>query len=118
MVTADEMVEILKHAGPGSTVFVSYTAGRPPKPRAVREAMKAADEGYPRRWFLGRLESKWTTKAGDPVITVFTTTRYNELDPEADGHYRTLNPNLGHILTLEVIQAVDPEPPNAPAHAL
>jgi hypothetical protein len=109
MITAEAMVEMLKDAGPGSVVFVSYAAGRPPKPRAVREAMKADHEGYPKRWFLGRLESKWTTKSGDPVITVFTTTRYNEDKPEADGHYRTLNPRLGHILALEVVQAVAPE---------
>ena len=104
MITAEKMVEILKDVEPGTVLFVSYTAGRPPKPRAIREAKKASDEGYVKRWFLGRLESKWVTKRGDPVITVLTTTRYNEDKPEADGHYRTFNPRLGHILQLEVVQ--------------
>jgi hypothetical protein len=104
MITAETMVEMLKDVEPGAVLFVSYRAGRAPKPRAVREAMKAEHEGYVKRWFLGRLESKWTTKAGDPVITVLTTTRYNEDKPEADGHYRTFNPRLGNILALEVVQ--------------
>jgi hypothetical protein len=103
MIDAQEMVRRLAGAEPGATVFVSYSTGREPKPRAVREAMKAEHEGYPKRWFVGQLTAKWTTKKGDPVFTLFTATRYNEDVPSADGHYRTINPNLGQILHLEVI---------------
>lgn len=87
--------------------FVSYLADLPPKPRAIREAMKALHEGYPKRWLLGSLESKWTTSSGDPVVTILTTTRYNEDMPEAEGHYRTINPHLGSILVLEVVEQVN-----------
>lgn len=103
MIDANEMLRRLDGVEPGTTVFVSYQAGREPKPRAVREAMKAERDGYPKRWFVGQMTRKWTTKMGDPVFTVFTATRYNEDIPSADGHYRTINPNLGQILTLEVI---------------
>ena len=103
MIDAKEMVRRLDGAVSGATVFVSYSAGRDPKPRAVREAMKAEHEGYPKRWFIGQLVRQWITKKGDPVFTIFTATRYNEDVPSADGHYRTINPNLGSILSLEVI---------------
>jgi len=101
--TAQEMVAKLNGVPKGSRVFVSYTAGRKPTDRAVREAAKADDEGYSRRWFEGVLEAVWTTKKGHPVMTVFSTTRYNDSDPAAEGHYRTFNPALGALLTVEVL---------------
>lgn len=105
MVTAQEMVAKLKDVPKGAQVFVSYLAGRPAKPRALREAERASEEGYAKRWFQGRLESVWTTKKGEPVMCVFTHTRYNEDEPQGgDGHYRTFNPALGTMLSLEVIQ--------------
>lgn len=103
MIDAQEMVRRLSGAEPGATVFVSYRAGRPPTERAVAEAEKADHEGYPKRWYLGQVVRQWVTKKGDPVFTLFTTTRYNEDNVRADGHYRTINPNLGQLMVLEVI---------------
>lgn len=101
--TAQEMLDRLNGVGKGQRVFVSYLAGRPPTARAEREAQKADDEGYSKRWFEGVLEAVWVTKKGQPVMTVLSTTRYNEDDPSAEGHYRTFNPALGQLLTLEVL---------------
>lgn len=101
--TAQDMLQKLQGVGKGDRVFVSYLAGRPPKPRALREASKAELEGYNKRWFEGRLEAVRTTKKGEPVMCVLSTTRYNEDDPNAEGHYRTFNPALGTLLTLEVL---------------
>ena len=98
-----EMSDKLDEIQEGDTVFVSYHAGRAPTDRAQEEAEKAADEGYTRRWFLGRLEGKWTTKKGQKVFCVYTLTRYNSKDPAAEGHYRTFNPQLGKLLALEKV---------------
>jgi hypothetical protein len=103
--SASDMVQKLQGVQPGQTVFVSYLAGREPTDRQVREAQKARREGYPRRWYFGRLERQWTTQKGEPVFCIFTHTRDNETDPNADGNYRTFNPSLGTLLELEVIAA-------------
>ncbi len=101
--TALDMVQKLQGVQPGQQIFVSYRAGRPPKPRAIEEAKKADREGYPRRWFFGRLEKVWITQKGDPVFCMFSHTRDNMDNPSADGHYRTINPNLGTLLALEIM---------------
>lgn len=103
MITAQEMLVKLNGAEKGRRVFVSYVAGKPPTNRAQQESQKATDEGYSKRWFEGSLESVRITKKGEPVMTVFATTRYNLDNPAAEGHYRTFNPALGQLLTLEVL---------------
>ena len=103
MISAQEMMSKLWGVQLGTTVFVSYEAGRSPTPRAIREAKKADVEGYPKRWFIGTITSIRTTKKGDPVFTVFSQTRYNEDDTNASGHYRTMNPQVGTLLALEVL---------------
>ncbi len=103
-ITAQEMVERLKGVPEGAELFVSYLAGRVPTDRAIREAGKADEMGVSRRWLQGRLERVWVTKRGQPVMTMFCFTRRNEQDPDAEGHYRTVNPALGQLLSLEVIQ--------------
>lgn len=102
-ISAQEMLAKLSGCEKGQRVFVSYLAGKAPTARAQREAQKADDEGYSKRWFEGSLESVWTTKAGQPVITVLSTTRYNDQDPSAPAHYRTFNPALGKLLSLEIL---------------
>jgi hypothetical protein len=87
----------------GTELFVSYHAGRKSTDRAVREAQKADDIGIPKRWFEGKLQRVWRTKKGQLVLCVFTYTRYNDQDPAAEGHYRTFNPSLGEVLSLEVV---------------
>lgn len=103
MLTSQDMLHKLEGVERGRRVFVSYLAGRPPKERAIREATKAEHLGYSKRWFEGTVESVRITKKGQPVMTILSTTRYNEADPSAEGHYRTFNPALGQLLTLEVL---------------
>ena len=103
MLTAQDMVAKLDGVEKGATVFVSYLAGKAPTARAMEEAERAEREGYSKRWFFGRLESKWTTKKGEPVFCVYSLTRDNSDDPAAEGHYRTFNPALGKLLSLEVV---------------
>ena len=101
--TAQQMVAKLSGVEKGQRVFVSYIAGRRPTARAEREAAKADDEGYCKRWFEGSFESVWITKKGHPVMTVLSTTRYNDEDPTAEAHYRTFNPVVGQLLSLEIL---------------
>jgi len=102
-ITAQEMLAKLSGVEPGKRVFVSYVSGKPATARAERESRKAEHQGYSKRWFEGSLESVRITKRGEPVMTVFTATRYNESNPKASGHYRTFNPALGSLLTLEIL---------------
>ncbi len=104
MINASNMLQALDGVEPGATVFVSYLAGRAPTARAVREARKAEDEGYPKRWFLGTLTTKGVNRRGEAYITVFTETRYNDDEPAAQGHYRSFNPSLGTMLSIEVVR--------------
>lgn len=87
----------------GAVVFVSYLAGRPPTERAVREAQRAHKMGLNRRHFFGKLESCRTTRKGEFVFTVLCDHRDDERRGTEDG-YRTINPSLGTLLSLEVIQ--------------
>jgi ribosomal protein S2 len=104
MITSEMMEEMLKDVEPGAILFVSYEAGGKPSKRAIREAEKAENEGYPKRWFVGRLTSKRVSQNGDLVITLRTTTRYDEDAPGSDGNFRTLNPRIGRMLSLEVVE--------------
>lgn len=87
----------------GTEIFVSYQAGRKPTERAVREAKKAEDLGISRRWLEGKLVKVWRTKKNELAVRLFSYTRYNEAIPAWEGHYRTINPNLGQVMVLEVL---------------
>lgn len=102
--SAQEMTQLLDGVPEGAELFVSYVAGRKPTDRAMREAQKAEDEGYNKRWLQGRLVSVKPNKKQEPVLTLFTYTRYNEQDDKAEGHYRSINPELGQLLALEVVR--------------
>lgn len=100
--TEQEMLQKLAGAQQGDTVFVSYLAGRAPNARAIREAERAKREGLAKRHFFGKLESVWTTKKGQSVVTVLCDNRDDERRGTEDG-YRTFNPALGTLLSIEVI---------------
>ena len=86
----------------GALLFVSYLAGREPKPRAILEAAPAIEAGMARRHFFGKLENLWVTKKGELVFTVLCDNRTNA-DTGEPPNYRTFNPCLGTLLGLEVI---------------
>ena len=103
--TEAEVETRLEGVLPGTEVFVSYVAGgRAPTARAMFEATKADNLGYSRRWMHGQLHRVFRNKRGELAVCVFTYGRYNADNPEAEGHYRTFNPSLGAVLTLEVLQ--------------
>lgn len=87
----------------GALLFVSYVAGREPTDRAVREAERSRREGIARRHFVGKLASQRVTKKGEYVFTVLCDNRDDERRGTRDG-YRTFNPSLGNLLTVEVVQ--------------
>lgn len=97
-----EMLEKLNGVPEGATLFVSYLAGRKPTARAFREAERARREGLSMRHFVGTLTGVWRTKKGEAVMTVLCDTRDDERRGTEDG-YRTFNPNLGQLLSVEVI---------------
>ena len=103
MLNEQDVEQKLQGVPEGAEVFVSYHPGGKTTERAVREAQKAEDLGIPKRWFEGRLERVWRTKKNQLVVCIFTYTRYNEQKPAWEGHYRTFNPSLGQLLSLEVL---------------
>jgi hypothetical protein len=104
----EQMDQILEGVGPGSLVFVSYLAGRPPTEKALVESERAGREGLARRHYFGTLSSVWTTKEGDRVMRVFSDTR-DTLQKDGSltvGAWRTYNPTLGKLLTLKVVHKI------------
>jgi hypothetical protein len=109
VLTADDVSEILKDVGPGSLLFLSYLAGKEPTERALLEAERTVrEEGIAKRHVLGALSQVWESKKGDLCVRVFADTRdtINKDGSKTRGAWRTYNPNLGQLLSLEVIHAV------------
>lgn len=106
MLTTSQMEEILKDCGRGSLLFVSYKAGKPPTDRALLESERAVHvEGMSKRHFVGTFESLWVTRKGATVLTIMAFNRDKMTgDGLVEGGYRTFNPELGELLTLEVIE--------------
>jgi hypothetical protein len=103
MLTEQDIRTKLVGVPEGTELFVSYVPGGRITERAQREATKADHMGVSRRWLQGRLQRAWRTEKGDLAVCIFTYTRYNEDDPSAEGHYRTINPSLGTVLAFEVL---------------
>lgn len=104
-ITGSQMFERLKDIPEGSVLFVSYIAGRPPCPQALRECARADREGIAPRHFTGHLASLWVNRRGEHGITMWVEER-----DSADGKpgaYRRFNPSLGKLFTLEVIDCVN-----------
>lgn len=102
-ISAYEMLQKLNGVPEGAEVFVSYVAGGKVTERAKREARKAKDLGVSTRWLSGKVVSLRQSKAGDPILTIFTALRYDERTGSSSGNYRSINPNLGQLLSLELI---------------
>lgn len=95
--------KIIRQAGIGAQVFVSYVAGANPTERAKREAERAKREGLSSRHFVGRIVKFSWNKNGDFYFTIFTSERDDERR-DAENAFRSFNPGFGVVLTLEVIQ--------------
>jgi hypothetical protein len=106
MLTTSQMVNKLRDCGRGSLLFVSYKAGEPPTDRQMLESERAVhEEGCNRRHYVGTLEALWTTRRGQKVLTIMAYNR-DKLTGEKlhEGGYRTFNPEVGELLSLEVIE--------------
>ncbi len=103
MLSATDMMRKLSGVSEGSQIFVSYLAGRPPTDRAIREARRSRREGIAHRHFVGKFHRVWVTKKGDPVLTVLCTNRDDERTGSQEA-YRTFNPAIGTMLTLEIVE--------------
>jgi hypothetical protein len=103
--TTKQMVAKLRGVGHGSILFVSYEAGRSPTERAKLEAGHAARVGCNRRHFVGSFEGLTVTQTGETVLTIKAYNRDKVTGRGmVEGAYRTFNPNLGRLLSLEVIE--------------
>lgn len=102
-ISGTEMVKRLKDVAEDSIVFVSYIAGRRPSTQALRECSRASDEGIAMRHFTGHFKKVWVTKRGEPVLSVWVEER-DSANGSVKGAFRTFNPALGKLLSLEVLQ--------------
>lgn len=110
--TEEQVLTRLAGCGGGTQVFLSYIAGRTNTAhRAVQERLRAEEEGINLRHYTGVLENLRVNKKGELNIVLWV----NERDSvQADGsvtqgNYRAFNPNVGDLLSLEVIDPVRDE---------
>lgn len=103
------MLSVLETAGIGTKVFVSYLPGRPVKGfTPLIEAQRAVDEGIALRHFTGTLEGLKVNKKGEAYMILWSLER-DSLQPDGsltEGNYRAMNPSLGELLTIEVLDPV------------
>lgn len=100
--TEQEMLNKLREIPFGSLVFVSYTAGREPTDRAIRESKRSRREGINGRHFIGTLEVVRRTKKDEVIMVIKCDNREDERNGYPYG-FRAFNPNVGTLLTLERI---------------
>ena len=100
MMTAQQMEDALNGVAPGAMLFVSYVAGREPTALAIDEARPHTENPTrSRRHFVGTLSSVWTAKNGDPIMTI----KAHNRGLDTKGAYRSFNPNLGTLLSVQVL---------------
>jgi hypothetical protein len=97
-----DLLDALAAVPLGSVLFVSYVAGREPTERAK---MEAAGE-VPRRYFTGVMHNVWKTRKGEWVLTMWVWNRKTRQKDGTftEGAYRTLNPAVGELILVDVIQ--------------
>lgn len=98
-----DVEKIIRKAGIGAHVFLSYVAGAEPTERAMREAERAKREGICRRHFVGQITRIARNKRGEFYFTLFTGERDDERR-DTENAFRSFNPEFGRVLTLEVIE--------------
>lgn len=98
--TEFDVAEKLAGLVPGTRLFVSYVAGGKTTDRAIREAREAREDGLSLRHHEGTFESLHVTKRNELVFTMRSECRR---DANGAPAYRTFNPNLGQLLSLEIL---------------
>ena len=103
---ANDMLWKLRHTPDGSTLFVSYLAGRPATERAIAEAVRhTEDPTRPRRYYLGELSSVWLDSKSEWILTMKVWNR-DTMQPDGtlqEGGYRSFNPELGELILIDTI---------------
>ena len=115
MLNAAATLKILKNLPLESVLFVSYIAGREPKPQALETANRAVhDEGISPRHFTGTFKGVWITLKGEVAFTLWVEERDSIArdGSKSPGAYRTFNPSLGQLMTLEVLSVAPVEEQN------
>lgn len=105
--SSEDMLWKLRYVPIGTTVFVSYLAGRKPTKRAIAEATRhTTDPTRPRRYYLGRLTSVWQSQKGDWLMTmkVFNRDVLQNDGSLEEGAHRSFNPNLGNLILIKVFR--------------
>jgi hypothetical protein len=111
MVNQAKMLEILGDVPPGSIIFVSYSAGRPPSDTALRESARAVEEGLALRHFTGKLEGvhKKKVRWDEYYFTLWVEERDSAKNGMTQGNFRAFNPSLGRLHHIEVIERAAPQ---------
>jgi hypothetical protein len=105
--SANDMLWKLRHVPDGTTLFVSYLAGRKPTERAIVEATRhTTNPTRPRRYYLGELSSVWQSQKGDWILTmkVFNRDTLQNDGSLEEGGYRSFNPDLGRLVLVDVFK--------------
>jgi hypothetical protein len=106
MITEKEMLQTLTDCAPGTTLFVGYTAGHKGGKNSEIEMHRAVnEEGINPTHFTGTLEGIKTTKKGEVVLLLWVNER-DSVGPDGlkQGNFRSFNPNLGTLRTLQVLE--------------
>ena len=107
MLNEKDVLATLDGLGVGSVLFVSYEAGREATDRAIQESQRALDAGIASRHFVGTLEAVKVNKKGETYFLVYTLERDRRVLETGEleaGAYRSFNPSLGKLLSLEVVE--------------
>lgn len=103
---ANDMLWKLRYTPDGSTLFVSYLAGRPATERAISEAVRHTDNPKrPRRYYLGELTSCWVSSKDQWILTMKVANR-DTMQKDGtlqEGGYRSFNPELGELILIDTI---------------
>jgi hypothetical protein len=102
--TTEEMLRKLEGVREGSELFISYVAGRTASAKARAEARVSDEMGISPRHYVGTFKAINMNRHGEVTMTVFVANRDNSVTGEV-GAFRTFNPSVGRLLTLEILQA-------------
>src|ERR1700693_3736929 len=103
MINAAQMVEKLWMIPEGTIIQGYYQAGKESTERAIEEAKKAQHLHVDKQFFHGAYQGIRLNKQALPFMLIRNRCRYNMDDATAKDHYRAFNPELGKLLSLEIM---------------
>lgn len=97
MLNANDLLAALSTATEQTIVHIEYRAGRPANARGVKEYAEASDWNKPSTSYTGHFAGMKTNKWGELIVTIYCHNRGKT------GSYRSFNPNLGSVLSVQVV---------------